>query len=340
MPSIEEEIVSWLNSRPDWMRILGGKLLAGQDVDEAFLASLASDLVKKKELQVPAPFVAKDLPTSASTGSRVELTSVSGLLNVNALADGGSLSFGDTGLTVIYGDNGSGKSGYARLVKDVVGARHRDEILPNAFNPGAPKKQAAIITYRVDGQERSLSWPAGADPELRQVHFHDEPCGDHYLLNDTELSYRPPALNLFDKLIAATDALRAAVDCELGKVDTAKYSVPGLSATTDAGIFAASITPDTTADQINEAAKLPYEAEATLASLVQHEARLLSTNPSKEKTRLTNGAKGLDCLAQHFDSNERTFSPKACQDIERQRFGHAGGERKGPGTAPVRPESR
>ena len=108
VPSIEEEIVSWLNSRPDWMRVLAGQLLAGQDAEGAFLTSLASDLVNKKELQVPALFVAKDLPTSASTGARVELTSVSGLLNVNALADGGTLSFGGAGLTVIYGDKVAG----------------------------------------------------------------------------------------------------------------------------------------------------------------------------------------------------------------------------------------
>ncbi|WP_310055972.1 AAA family ATPase [Arthrobacter ginsengisoli] len=318
MPAIEEEIVSWLNSRSGWMKVLTGQLLAGHDVDDAFVESLASDLVGKKELQVPAPFVVKDLPTSASTGSRVELTSVSGLLNVNALADGGTLNFGSTGLTVIYGDNGSGKSGYARLVKDVVGARHRDEILPNAFNPGAPKKQAAVITYRVNGQDRSLAWPDDVDPELRQVHFHDEPCGDHYLVNDTELSYRPPALTLFDKLITATDALRAAVDCELGKVDTAKYAVPGLQASTNAGLFAASVSPDTTDDQIDEATKLPDDAETELATLVQNEARLLSTNPAKEKTRLANGAKGLDSLAQHFDSLEGLLSPKACQDIEQK----------------------
>lgn len=318
MPAIEEEIVTWLNSRLDWMKVLAGRLLAGRDVDDHFVEALASDLVGKKKLSVPAPFAVKDLPTSASTGSRVELTSVGELLNVNALADGGILRFGGTGLTVIYGDNGSGKSGYARLVKDVVGARHRDEILPNAFGLGAPKNQAAVINYRVNGQDRALAWPTDVDPDLRQVHFHDEPCGDHYLISDTELTYRPPALNLLDKLIEATDALRAAVDCELEKVNAPRYEVSGLQATTDAGVFAASISPDTTDEQIDRATELPEDAETKLAALVQNEARLLSTNPGKEKDRLTNGAKGLDRLAQHFESLTDLLSLEACQDIEQK----------------------
>lgn len=195
MPSIEEEIASWLNQRPDWIRVLAAEILRAGDVDETFVQTLTSDLVNKRPVAIPENLTAKHLPTSTSTGARVELTSISSLQNVNALADDGTLTFGDKGLTVIYGDNGSGKSGFARLLKDVVGARHRQEILPNAFDPAAPKKQGATITYHVDGIERTLNWPADVDAELTQIHFYDEACGDQYLITDTELSYRPSALN-------------------------------------------------------------------------------------------------------------------------------------------------
>ena len=42
---------------------------------------------------------------------------------MNALKEGERLTFGKTGLTVVYGDNGSGKSGYARILKKVCRAR-------------------------------------------------------------------------------------------------------------------------------------------------------------------------------------------------------------------------
>lgn len=316
MPAVEEEIATWLNARSDWVRVLTGQLLAENEVDDSFAGQLALDLIARKQLDVPPAFCAKDLPTTLSAGARVELVSVGELVNVNALANSETLTFGDSGLTVVYGDNGSGKSGYARLVKEVVGARHRQDILPNAFDPDAPKEQAAVISYRVDGQDRSLTWPRDVDPELRQVHFHDEACGDHYLINDTELSYRPPALNLLDKLIHATDSLRTAIDRELEKITGSNYEIPGLQISTESAVFAASISANTSDDEIDNATRLSEDAETKLATLVQHEARLLSTNLSKEKKRLIKGADGLDQLANHFDSLMVGLSPDASQRLE------------------------
>jgi energy-coupling factor transporter ATP-binding protein EcfA2 len=316
MPSIEEEIAIWLNKRPLWVQILARQIVSTGSVDEAFASSLATKLVAKESLGTPVPLTAKDLPTSVSTGAKVELTAIDGLVNVNALADGGALAFGQSGLTVIYGDNGSGKSGFARLVKDVVGARHRQEILPDAFAPSAPTTQSAIIRYRINGNEQTLSWPQDTDSELSQVHFFDEACGDDYLLNDSELSYRPSALKLLDLLVEATDLLRAALDHELAQATTNPYQVPGLSLSTSAAAFMESLSADTTVPAVEAATEVPENAEELLATKVQEEARLQSTNPATEKSRLTNVAAALDLLAGHIDSLGEKLSPAASTTLE------------------------
>ena len=48
----------------------------------------------------------------AAASAAITLRSIHSVEHVNALANGERLTFGKTGLTVIYGDNGSGKSGY------------------------------------------------------------------------------------------------------------------------------------------------------------------------------------------------------------------------------------
>lgn len=316
MPSIEEEITTWLNQRPEWVRVLAAHILSEGAVDEAFAESLANNLIAKKSLPALVTLTAKDLLSSTSAGASVELISISELANVNALSDGGELRFSEAGLTVIYGDNGSGKSGFARLVKDAVGARHRQDILPNAFNPKAPKEQSALITYRVDGELRTLTWPRDIDGELRQIHFYDEACGDHYLTYDTELSYRPSALNLMDQLVEAADLLRAALDRELAKVVGEAYEVPGLSPSTVAGNFASALNADTTDALVDAAVELPDDADGELARLVQAEGRLQSTNPASEKARLGKVASGLDVLAAHFDAVHGALSPVASVKLE------------------------
>lgn len=63
------------------------------------------------------PLDATHVRDPAASHAVVTLGALHGLSNVNALAPGERLTFGKTGLTVIYGDNGAGKSGYARVLK-------------------------------------------------------------------------------------------------------------------------------------------------------------------------------------------------------------------------------
>lgn len=316
MASIEEDIVEWINSRPDWQRLVAAKLIAGGDVDQAFVDALARQMVEGQVPLAEEELLLKDLPNSSSEGLRVEFRAISELSDVNAITAGQSFTFGPTGLTAVYGDNGSGKSGYARLLKALVGARHQETILPNAFTSTDTNAQAASITYAVDGVECVGVWPTLADVALRQIHFYDEACGDDYLARDTELAYRPSALKLIDGLIATADRLRVAVDARLAANGTTVLSPPALVPGTEAQLFVAKLSATTTVDEINAITTLPANAEATLAAFVQEEARLVSTDPAKEKARLSSGADLLEQLAGLFDLIAARFSPENSTDLE------------------------
>jgi len=60
---------------------------------------------------------------------------------VNALPDGSALTFAP-GLTVIYGRNGAGKTGFARVIANACFSRHRPEILPNRERRGKEDQRA------------------------------------------------------------------------------------------------------------------------------------------------------------------------------------------------------
>jgi energy-coupling factor transporter ATP-binding protein EcfA2 len=61
----------------------------------------------------------------ASAEQAVSLTKMTEITGVNALVSDQELSFGAKGITIIYGDNGSGKSGYCRVLKHAC--RSRDQ---------------------------------------------------------------------------------------------------------------------------------------------------------------------------------------------------------------------
>jgi energy-coupling factor transporter ATP-binding protein EcfA2 len=141
---------------------------------------------------------------------QVQLTAVADLHGVNALVNGQRLDLEPTGLTVIYGDNGSGKSGYARLIKRMVNARHSSDILPNVFQQ-TPDEPSGVMHYRVSGADRELTFPAAPPPELLKMSFYDEHCGDEYLTKESTISYRPSALTLLDGLIQVCGDVRAEI---------------------------------------------------------------------------------------------------------------------------------
>ncbi|NAV69341.1 ATP-binding protein, partial [Salmonella sp. zj-f50] len=60
-----------------------------------------------------------------NVGDPISLVSIKNPTAINALASQQELFFQPAGLTVIYGDNGSGKSGYVRILKHAC--RSRDE---------------------------------------------------------------------------------------------------------------------------------------------------------------------------------------------------------------------
>lgn len=82
------------------------------------------------------------------------MLTIKDVLAVNQLAPDQTLSFAAKGITVVYGDNGAGKSGYARLLKRACRARHSEVILPNVYAGSAAAKALATVCYSIGGTDR------------------------------------------------------------------------------------------------------------------------------------------------------------------------------------------
>jgi wobble nucleotide-excising tRNase len=104
---------------------------------------------------------------------------VTALKNVNAIPDGSILKFGHQGLTVVYGENGSGKSGYARVLKRACSARDtKESLLPNAFGDDAGPASAQISVTIKDGLDQTVLWMDGQEssPLLSNICVFDSRC--------------------------------------------------------------------------------------------------------------------------------------------------------------------
>lgn len=160
---------------------------------------------------------------------------------VNALASG-PITFGPDGLTVVYGDNASGKSGIARILKKAGRARNPGRrILPSIFDP-EPGKPSANVDFRAGTAEWSFAWLDGAatDDESSRINVFDASCATVQVEKSNELTYVPEILQVFQDLAEGCRAVGTQLKTEreaLEKTRAPEIGILSLRSHTAAGIL-------------------------------------------------------------------------------------------------------
>ncbi len=172
---LEHQIIEWTASRPTWQKSVLKRVATGNLYSEEEYDRLADDLCLNKPFS-EVTLEIKDLPHVEEETPPVRLISIADPEHVNALSSKNPLTIGVTGLTIIYGDNASGKSGYARLLKRIAQARHQEEVLTDVFRDNGLEKPTAVVTVQIGEDTTSQAWPESSIPELKHMRFYDEAC--------------------------------------------------------------------------------------------------------------------------------------------------------------------
>src|SRR3990172_8850321 len=140
--SVLGEILKWSEERPGWQRDALRRLFTTGDITPADLADLV-DLCKAahglSNSRTPQGLGKEHLAIKGGPTDPVSLVSVTHLRGVNALAPEQTITFGEN-LTIVYGRNTAGKSGYTRILKRACRSRFTEEILGNVLSAETPLK--------------------------------------------------------------------------------------------------------------------------------------------------------------------------------------------------------
>ena len=160
-----DDVIVWANTLPAWqgdavrrLLVAGEQPLTAQDYSE-ILAFAKADLKLEPppENATPVPPAAGKFSGSPATTVAVKLLSITDARNVNIIKSGQTQPFAETGITVVYGNNGSGKSGYSRILKLACQARDKDErILPNVFAATSTGTPTATLRIKQDANPKDI----------------------------------------------------------------------------------------------------------------------------------------------------------------------------------------
>lgn len=264
-------ILEWSAACPSWQQdalrrltIMGS--LQSEQIDEL-------TLICKGEA-VGIPLEARHLRDPNREQGEVYLRQVHSVQDINALARDQRLTLRGKGLTIIYGDNGSGKSGYARILKKVCRARLSGDfgdVTPNIYKsePGVP---SAVIEYAVNGQNRTCNWQLGRDPDpaLSAVSVFDSLSANVHVDEANDVAYTPFPLMLLGSLAQICKAVKDKLAAEITQLKMQTPNVIKMAANrkeTVAGRFVAQLSANITPDEVEALAYLTPEEQSQLVRL-------------------------------------------------------------------------
>ena len=213
-----EQILEWSQNRPPWQRDALRRLVVNGELSEDDITEL-TEVCKAAhnlaEAGAANPLTAEHIPAGGIGAAAVTLETLTHHHGINALAENQQLQFGEH-LTVVYGDNAAGKSGYTRILKNACRSRGREEILGNiAQAANEDPVQSAAIRYKVGNESSQREWSIGDEDELLSLaSVFDSHSAAVYLTKETDVAFRPLGLDLFDKLVQACKAVRERLEGE------------------------------------------------------------------------------------------------------------------------------
>jgi len=266
--SAAEEILEWSSNRPLWQRDALRRLVSRGELNDSDLAEFVLIAKEQHGLVDPSspaptavPLAADHLPTSA-TGEPVSLGAIKNVENVNALAPDQELAFQSQGLTVVYGDNATGKSGYVRILRKLCRARAADTpILPNVFGPPTDDPARATVRYFTGSTPADFSWEEGtpSPDDLASVSIFDSPSAAVYVSRTHDVAYVPFGLDLLTKLAELCDRVAIKLQEQIAADSSQLDPVPQHLAETPSGLWLTCITENTSDQETDHHATFSAE---------------------------------------------------------------------------------
>ena len=275
-------LVQWANEQEAWIRILVKAVLARQGqveddvVDEAFETLLLVHGLGEGSASVNVPLLAEH--ASATIGATpMTLDRLTDVVGVNALASDQTIEF-DSHLTVLFGQNGSGKTGYARIIKRAAGARTHEDLLGNLASDTRSDEPQARFDLTVDSIPQTIDWSnqIGITP-LNAISFFDSQTATLHVDSNLDYIFTPAELARFSDVTDAIMAVQERIQRERSARQSAALLSPNpFNASTRVHELVQNLGRETSLDELRALANVGDDPEERLERMRADYASLAS----------------------------------------------------------------
>ena len=315
------DIFAWSGGLPAWQRDALRRLFLNRTLNPADLSELLA-MVKEEHGKGgrspvrPIALSLDDIP-QADPRANVWLLRLDNLQNVNRFPAGHAIEFALDRLNVLFGENGAGKSGYARILKNACRARTRQPVLPDAFDGTLPRPvPSAEITFLVNGTDpKTVPWHQGApgDRALGNVTVYDSACGADYITKEGASDYQPYGLPQLNRLAAAQRDMQTGIEQERQQIRLDVNAFSELHGEHELGQILTKLSKDTDIEQLRRLATLGVGDHSRIEELT----KVLGTmNPEPDARSAERLAERLETAATNARRSQRYVTDRALDEVQ------------------------
>lgn len=232
----------------------------------------------------------------------VWLQKIGGLRAINALPESSELTFSQ-GLTVVYGENGVGKSGFTRILSNVCFSRTQHHILPNVYAEDALEKPSAKIVME-DGtqQERVFHFDGSSEhPELRRIAVFDAAVAHTHLVDTISLEFKPSGFDVFPEMARVYTELNKRLITEIKQRKRENTLIKSfVEPESPVSNFVAELNADTDLVELRQLAAFGKDEEARLEEIKQQLKKLRSKSVVETVQQLQEAEQDFVCLQKRL----------------------------------------
>lgn len=196
MNTIYDKLIDWANNKGYWAQVLLDLCFKNNKITSDNLDEIV--LCYEKANCPNITFEKKDEPSMTKSF----LLSIKNVKNVNLLLNDQELKF-NKNLTVIYGSNGSGKTGYVRILKSMGDSLDSNCLIYTNLIDKDLSEQTASVSFLNGNDEKTFVWNSRTPISLNLKIFNSN-CVKFSLDSKKNILFMPKDFNYFNIINVAT----------------------------------------------------------------------------------------------------------------------------------------
>lgn len=325
---ILNDIIDWAENKPVFWQVAIDRLIRNNELTENDISEL-KEICKVDYGLSEFTFDEVDFDdlrnfaNNSTSSENVILSKISNVDNVNALSKASELEFAPKGLTIVYGDNGSGKSSYVSILKHACNTRgHKPKINVNLYDPTCfGKDKKADIEYTTDGTNFNTVYLVNEQVNnsvLKSIDVFDTFSANHYIEGEDEIAFIPQGLSIVEKLAIDIKRVENVLNADLLSPALQKFdhTLLEVSDCSTAKTFLENLNSNSTLDELRAESIWNSTKSSRIEELIIEIDKLKATDPKKSLKENEEKIKRFEILQSKFQVLENQLTGAILIDLK------------------------